>query len=95
MPDAELRKAPRSRALTIRTVATLLVVALVGLAAFMLTNPSERPRTALIGGAFALQDGAGKTVSDETLKGKRSWSISVTPIAPTSVRPSLRASRTS
>jgi protein SCO1/2 len=42
----------------------------VGFAAFMLTSPSERPRAALIGGAFALQDGAGKTVSDQTLKGR-------------------------
>jgi protein SCO1/2 len=43
---------------------------LVGLAAFLLTSPSQRPRGALIGGAFALEDGAGKTVSDQTLRGK-------------------------
>jgi protein SCO1 len=70
MPEAEPNNAPRSRAFVIRIVATLVAVALVGLAAFMLTNPAERPRAALIGGAFALQDGGGKTVSDHTLKGR-------------------------
>jgi protein SCO1 len=70
MPEAEADKPPRSRGFPIRLVAALLAVALIGFAAFMLTNPSERPRAALIGGAFALQDGAGKTVSDQTLKGR-------------------------
>jgi protein SCO1 len=70
MPEAEADKTPRLRAFPIRLVAALLAVALVGFAAFMLTNPSERPRAALIGGPFALQDGAGKTVSDQTLKGR-------------------------
>ena len=40
------------------------------LRAFMLTSPSERPRAALIGGAFSLEDGDGKTVSDQTLRGR-------------------------
>ncbi|HEY1862328.1 MAG TPA: SCO family protein [Roseiarcus sp.] len=70
MPEAEPSNAPRSRAFAIRIAATLISVALVGLAAFMLTSPSERPRAALIGGAFALEDGAGKTVSDQTLRGR-------------------------
>jgi protein SCO1 len=70
MPEAETNNTPRSRAFAIRIVATLVAVALVGLAAFVLTSPSERPRGALIGGAFALEDGAGKTVSDQTLRGK-------------------------
>jgi protein SCO1/2 len=70
MPETKSNDAPRSRAFTIRIVATLIAVALVGFAAFMLTSPSHRPRGALIGGAFALEDGAGKTVSDQTLRGK-------------------------
>jgi protein SCO1/2 len=70
MPEAEANNAPRSRAFAIRIVATLVAVALVGLAAFILTSPSGRPRGALIGGAFALEDGAGKTISDQTLKGR-------------------------
>ena len=70
MPEAEADKAPRSRAFAIRLVAILVAIAMVGFAAFMLTSPSERSRGALIGGAFALEDGAGKTVSDQTLKGR-------------------------
>ena len=70
MPEAESSDAPRSRAFAIRIVATLVAVALVGFAAFMLTSPQHRPSGALIGGAFALEDGAGKTVSDQTLRGK-------------------------
>jgi protein SCO1 len=70
MPDAEANNMPRSRAFAIRIVATLVAVALVGFAAFILTSPSERPRGALIGGAFALQDGSDKTISDQTLRGR-------------------------
>jgi protein SCO1/2 len=70
MPDAETNNGMRSRAFAIRIVATLVAVAIVGLAAFMLTGPSEGPRAALIGGAFALEDGAGKTITDQTLKGR-------------------------
>ena len=70
MPEAEPNNAARSTASAIRIVATLVAVALVGLAVFLLTSPSERPRGALIGGAFALEDGAGKTISDQTLRGK-------------------------
>ena len=70
MPEAEANNAPRSRAFAIRIAAILVAVALVGFAAFILTSPSERRRGALIGGAFALEDGAGKPVSDQTLRGK-------------------------
>jgi protein SCO1 len=68
MPEAEANN--RSRTFAMRLVATLVAVAVVGFAAFVLTNPSSRPRAALIGGAFALEDGAGTTVSDQTLRGK-------------------------
>jgi protein SCO1/2 len=70
MLEAEANNAPRSRAFAIRAVATVVVVAALGLVAFMLTSPPERPRAALIGGAFALEDGAGKTISDQTLRGR-------------------------
>jgi protein SCO1 len=70
MPEAEPNNAPRSRAVAIRAVATVVVVAAFGLAAFMLTSSPERPRAALIGGAFALENGAGKTISDQTLRGR-------------------------
>ena len=70
MPEAEANNAPRSRAFAIRIAATLIAVALLGVAAFMLTSPPGRSRAALIGGTFALEDGAGKTISDQTLKGR-------------------------
>jgi protein SCO1/2 len=70
MPQAQLNSAPRSAAFVVRIVAAALVVVVLGFAAFILTSPREGPRTALIGGAFALQDGDGKTVSDQTLKGR-------------------------
>ena len=70
MPETKPETAPRSRAYAIRTVAAAVVVALLGLAAFVLAGPREGSRAALIGGPFALQDGNGKTVSDQTLKGR-------------------------
>jgi protein SCO1 len=70
MPQAEPEIAPRSRAFVIRAVATVVVVAALGVGAFILTSPSGRPRAALIGGAFALEDGNGKTISDQTLRGR-------------------------
>lgn len=70
MPEAAPDNAPRSRAFAIRAVATLVVVILLGLAAFMLTSPRGGSRAALIGGPFALEDGNGKTVSNQTLKGQ-------------------------
>ena len=70
MPEAQPNNAPRSTAFAVRAIAAALAVVVLGFAAFMLTSPSVRPRAALIGGAFALEDGAGKTVSDQTLKGR-------------------------
>ena len=70
MPAAAPDNAPRSRAFAIRAAATLIIVILLGVAAFLLTSPPVRTRAALIGGPFALQDGNGKTVSDQTLKGR-------------------------
>jgi protein SCO1 len=70
MPEAQPNNAPRSTAFVVRAVAAALVVVVLGFAAFMLTSPSNRPRAALIGGAFALKDGDGKTVSDQTLRGQ-------------------------
>src|SRR5207344_1716770 len=69
MPEAEANNGARSRTFAIRVVATAAVVAALGFGAFMLASPSVRPRGALIGGAFALQDGSGKTVSEQTLRG--------------------------
>ena len=70
MPAVQPNRPPQSRTLAIRTFATLVAVAVLGLVAFMLTSSPERPRAALIGGAFSLEDGSGKTVSDQTLRGR-------------------------
>ena len=67
---AQPKNAPRSRAFAIRAIATVAAAALLGLAAFALTSSANRPRGALIGGAFSLQGGDGKTVSDQTLRGR-------------------------
>jgi protein SCO1 len=70
MPTTEPNNTPRSRAFAISAIVTLVAIAVLGLVAFMVTNPPGRPRAALIGGAFALQGGDGKTISDQTLRGR-------------------------
>jgi protein SCO1 len=70
MPAAEPKNAPRSRSFAIRALATLFAVTVLGVVAFMLASPPGRPRAALIGGAFSLEDAAGRTVSDQTLHGR-------------------------
>lgn len=70
MPEAQPNNAPRSTTFVVRAVAAALFVVVLGFAAFMLTSSFQRPRAALIGGPFALQDGDGKTVSDQTLRGR-------------------------
>jgi protein SCO1 len=70
MPAVQPNNAPRSRAFALRAVAALVAIAVVAVAAFLLANGPERPRASLIGGAFSLQAGDGKTVSDETLRGR-------------------------
>jgi protein SCO1/2 len=70
MPEAQPDNAPRSTAFATRAVVAAVVVAVLAFAAFILLNPAERPRAALVGGPFALENGDGKTVSDQTLKGR-------------------------
>src|SRR5579863_8047245 len=70
MPEAQPPAAPPSRAFAIRAVAAAAAVIAAGVLAFVLTSPPGGPRAALIGGPFALQDGNGRTVSDQTLKGR-------------------------
>lgn len=70
MPAVQPNTPPQSRTLAIRAIATLVAIAVLGLVAFMLTSSPDRPRAALIGGAFSLEDGAGKAVSDQTLRGR-------------------------
>jgi protein SCO1 len=71
MPAIEPEDAPhRSRVLALRAIATLIAVAVLGVTAFIVMSGSERSRAALIGGAFLLKAGDGKTISDETLRGR-------------------------
>ena len=70
LPEAEGETAPRSRAFAIRAVVAAAVVIAAGVLAFVLASPPGGPRAALIGGPFALQGGNGRTVSDQTLKGR-------------------------
>ena len=71
MPASRLNNTPRSRTFALVAVgAAVVAVVLCGLAALMLTSSLETPRAALIGGPFALQDGEGNTISDQTLRGR-------------------------
>jgi protein SCO1/2 len=70
MPASQPNNAPRSQLIAIRAVVTLATVVVLGLAALWIVSSPEKPRAALIGGAFALEDGDGKTISDETLRGR-------------------------
>ena len=70
MPAAQPDDAPRNRTLSIRLLAALGAAVVLVLGAFFLINPPTKPRAALIGGAFSLEDGNGKTVSDQTLRGR-------------------------
>jgi protein SCO1/2 len=71
MPASQPNNAPRSQLFAIRAVVTAAAVAVLGLAALLwIASSQERPRAALIGGAFALEDGDGKTISDQTLRGR-------------------------
>ena len=70
MPASQPNNAPRSQLIAIRAVVALVAVVVLGLAALWIVSSPEKPRAALIGGAFALQDGDGKTISDQTLRGR-------------------------
>jgi protein SCO1/2 len=71
MPSSQPNNTPRSQLFAIRAVVTAAAVAVLGLAALLwIASSQERPRAALIGGAFALEDGDGKTISDQTLRGR-------------------------
>jgi protein SCO1 len=70
MPGSDLNNAPSSRAFAVGAIVTVVAVIGLGLAALSIARFSDKPRTALIGGAFALQDGEGKTISDQSLRGR-------------------------
>jgi protein SCO1 len=69
MPESQFNNTPRSRTFALLAAgAAVVAVVISGLAALRLAGSPER--AALIGGPFALQDGSGATISDQTLRGR-------------------------
>jgi protein SCO1/2 len=67
----ERRNDPPSRTLSIRVAATAAAVGVVVLAGLWLAfAPQTSSTRTLIGGPFALEDATGKTISDQTLRGR-------------------------
>jgi protein SCO1 len=58
------------RAFIVRVVATLAAAAIVGLVALWLARSPQVSNGSFVGGPFALQDGEGRTVTNETLRGR-------------------------
>jgi protein SCO1/2 len=64
-------KAPSSPAFSIRIiVAAAAILVLAAIAAWFAAAPRQGAGDSLIGGPFALQDGAGRTITDESLRGR-------------------------
>jgi len=70
MPPTAPRDPSKSRAFSIRIVATLAAVALLAAAAVWLASSPRGSNASLIGGPFALQDGDGKTVTEQSMLGR-------------------------
>ena len=71
MPQSANPSSPSRRALAIRFAIAAVAVAVVALiVAWLGAAPPRGAAGSLIGGPFALQDGDGRTVSDQTLRGK-------------------------
>jgi protein SCO1/2 len=69
MPTGPLVNAPKSGRFRIPALAAGAVVVL-GLTALWIASRQQESHASLIGGAFALQDGAGETISDQSLRGR-------------------------
>jgi protein SCO1 len=72
MPPTEPNSTnPQSRAFPIRVALTTAAIAALALIAVSLAlAPKGATNQALVGGPFALEDGAGKTVTEQTLRGR-------------------------
>jgi protein SCO1/2 len=70
MPPTNPSQPRQSRTIAIPLLAALAAVAATALAALWLTRTPQTSSASLIGGPFALEDGEGRTVSDQTLRGR-------------------------
>ena len=70
MPAVPPSNPPRSRVFALRIIAAAVLVTAAGVAAFLVASSSDRRPAALIGGAFSLEAGDGRTVSNDTLRGR-------------------------
>ncbi len=70
MPDTAKGGEPRTRAFRSFVVVAVGAVALLALAAGLLLRTPAGSNASLIGGPFALQDGAGQTITSESLHGR-------------------------
>jgi protein SCO1 len=70
MPPTEPPSPQNLRAFPIRIAATMAAIAVLAIAAVWLAWAPQASNRSLIGGPFALQDGAGKTVTEESLRGR-------------------------
>ena len=70
MSASEPGRLKPSGVLSIRIVATLAAAAVAALATLWLALAPRGSSASLIGGPFALQDGDGKTISDQSLRGR-------------------------
>jgi protein SCO1 len=71
MPPTEPNAAnPQSRAFPIRIALSTAAIAVLALIAVWLALAPKGANQALVGGPFALEDGAGKTVTERTLRGR-------------------------
>ncbi len=69
-PDTAKGNEPRTRAFRSFVVLAVVAVALLALAAGLLLRMPEGSKASLIGGPFALQNGAGQTITGESLRGR-------------------------
>jgi protein SCO1/2 len=70
MPPTAPGDPSKSRAFSIRIAATMAAVAVLATAAVWLASAPRGSNASLIGGPFALQDGDGKTVTEQSMLGR-------------------------
>ena len=70
MPLTQPRNSQNSRAFPIWIAATMAAIAVLAIAAIWLAWAPQASNRSLIGGPFALQNGEGKTITDNSMRGR-------------------------